>query len=239
MAIPGKPGAELRAQIEAENSKKSHASEELAANCQRLEEECAELRARYDMYFLGVEKREPSRQRSDLKKQIAHLMGVFTRNTGLRFRIQTLHARFLSYERLWTRAAREREEGTYHRDIFKARLRGKEEPKEAAPPPGAKADAKKDSKAEPAKAAPATAKPPPTPKPGVALADGQMRALYDAYITAKKRCNEDTSKLSYDSVSKSVLKQIPDLINKFKAKSVDFKVVIKDGRAILKAVPKT
>jgi len=66
-----------------------------------------------------------------------------------------------------------------------------------------------------------------------------MRELYDAYVSAKRRCNEDVSKLSYEAVSKSVSKQIPDLMDRYKAKSVDFKVVIKDGKAILKAIPKT
>ena len=63
-----------------------------------------------------------------------------------------------------------------------------------------------------------------------------MRALYDAYIQAKRRCKEDTSKLSYDAVSKSVQKQIPELMTKYKAKAVDFKVVIRDGRAHLQGV---
>ena len=51
---------------------------------------------------------------------------AFTRNAGLRFRIQSLHARYLSYERMWLRSAREKEDGTYRRDLFKARLHAKE-----------------------------------------------------------------------------------------------------------------
>ena len=66
-----------------------------------------------------------------------------------------------------------------------------------------------------------------------------MRELYDAYVTAKRRCNEDVSKLSYEAVAKSVSKQIPELMDRYKAKTVDFKVVIKDGKAILKAIPRT
>jgi aspartate ammonia-lyase len=66
-----------------------------------------------------------------------------------------------------------------------------------------------------------------------------MRELYDAYVSAKRRCNEDVSRISYEVVSKSVSKQIPELMERYKAKAVDFKVVIKDGKAILKAVPRT
>ena len=77
--------------------------------------------------------REPVRERNEMKRRVEKLKESFTKNTGLRFRLQTLHARFLSYERLWMRAAREKEAGTSRRDVFKARLhaRGKEKP--AAP----------------------------------------------------------------------------------------------------------
>jgi hypothetical protein len=70
------------------------------------------------------------------------------------------------------------------------------------------------------------------------MSEGQMRALYDAYLAAKKTCREDVSKLTYDAVARSVSKQIPELMTRYKAKSVEFKVEVKDGKAVLKAVPK-
>jgi hypothetical protein len=66
----------------------------------------------------------------------------------------------------------------------------------------------------------------------------QMRALYDAYRAAKVTCREDVSKLTYEAVARSVAKQIPELITRFQAKSVEFKVEVKGGKAVLKAVPK-
>jgi len=66
-----------------------------------------------------------------------------------------------------------------------------------------------------------------------------MRELYDAYITAKRRCNEDTSRLTFDAVASSVSKQIPEIMKQHNARSVEFKVVIKDGKAKLTAVPKS
>ncbi len=104
------------------------AGDALADECQKLEEELEALKAKYEMYFLGVERREPIKWREDLKKKVLRIKGAFTRNTGLRFRIQALHARYLSYERLWLRAAREKEEGTYRRDVLKARLHSKDAP---------------------------------------------------------------------------------------------------------------
>ena len=102
--------------------------------------------------------------------------------------------------------------------------------------------------AAPARPEPAPSSPRPAARPAAPaaspaapgrLADAQMRELYDAYVTAKKRCNEDTSKLTYDAVASSVAKQIPQIMKQHQARSVEFKVVIKDGRAILKAVPRS
>jgi cell wall-associated NlpC family hydrolase len=256
----------------------------IVVECGELETELEELKVKYEMYFLGVDKREPIRAREDLKKRVLRLKEAFTRNAALRFRLQSLHARFLSYERMWLRSAREKEEGTYHRDVFKAKMHiearvrkeriAREEAEAAAPraaeqkaptkapaakaPAVAKADPTQDLLAAwgmkppagaPAKTPPtgktpaAAAKPsgqavtPPRPTPADP-ADRQMRELYTQYIDAKKKCGEDVSRLTYDAVAKSVQKQVPEIMTRFKAKSVEFKVVVKDGKATLKAVPK-
>jgi len=70
------------------------------------------------------------------------------------------------------------------------------------------------------------------------MGEAQMRALYDAYRAAKVTCREDVSRLTYDAVAKTVSKQIPELMTRYKAKTVEFKVEVKDGKAILKAIPK-
>ena len=226
-------------------SKGRRDKEELEADVQRLEESVEELKVRYEMYFLGSERREPVRDREELKRQIVRMKGAFTRNAALRFRIQSLHARYHSYERLWLRAGREREEGTYRRDLFKLRLHGKRAP--AAAPGKLEtedvdvSDLAAPETSAPAAAGPAVASPAPAARPAAPaprLPDAQLREIYDAYVAAKKRCNEDVSKLTYEAVARSVSKQVPELIARYQAKSVDFRVVIKGGKAILKAIPR-
>lgn len=283
--LPPKPGVkgassaplDARAREELERQDR-HRTEELLDACEKVEEELEKLKGRFELYFLGIDRREPAREREETKRRVARLKGEFTRNTGLRFRIETLHARFISYERMWTRSAREKEEGTYRRDLIRARRkaeleakRGREkgqdakaagvpQPQEAAPAAGVPAPAvmAPAPTPEPGPTAPpavvptaAEAKrtlpvpaPPPVPTRAAAplpsgMNEQQLRALYEAYVAAKKRCNEDVSRVSYDALAKSVAKQVPELIAKYKAKTVEFKVVIKDGHAILKAVPRT
>lgn len=254
--LKGNPGANGFADAVDER----HQTEQLNDQAARLEEEMEQLRARYEMWFLGVERREPKRDRDEMKRRVERIKTAFTRNTGVKFRIQTLAARFLSYERMWTRSSREKEEGTYRRDLVRARRHAQErqQQEEAARRAGTAApgSATPEAPLPPAAAAPGSAPPRPpafTPLPQVrppdlparsapspaAVAEPQMRALYDAYIEAKKRCNEDVSRLSYDAVSRSVQKQVPELLTRYKARSVEFKVVIQGGKAVLKAVPKS
>lgn len=70
------------------------------------------------------------------------------------------------------------------------------------------------------------------------LSDTKVKAIYDAYVMAKKRCGEDTRAVTLDSVANSLRKQVPELMKQHNAKTVEFKVVIKDGKAVLRALPK-
>jgi hypothetical protein len=222
---------------------RSRKREELADEAQKLEEELEALRARYDQYFLGLERREPVHAREEMRKKVLRLKGAFTRNAGLRFRIQSLHARYLSYERLWLRSGREKEEGTYRRDLFKARLhaRAQEEAERTAavkPPVAAEpsASAESSAAAEPSAAAvaPPTVQAPAPPDQD----EARLRAVYEAYVAAKRQCNEDVSRLTFEALARTVAKQVPELIAKYKARSVDFRVEVKDGKAVLKAIPR-
>lgn len=234
---PAKPEPKKGGLVRPEDAlaKAQKQKEALADECTALEEEIEELKVKYEMYFLGVEKREPNRWRDDLKKKVLRIKESFTRNAALKFRLQSLHARFLSYERMWMRSAREKEEGTYHRDVVKAKLRAKRDERQAEAPAAAPPQGALQKSAAPAqKPAPHPAAPPP--KGG--MSDAQLRALYDQYVAAKKSCREDVSKLTYEAVAKTVSKQLPELMTRYKAKSVEFRVEVKEGRAVLKAIPK-
>jgi hypothetical protein len=231
--IPGRPGTPPTVE---DSIAAKRANEVLSDETYKTEEDLEALRARYELYFLGIEKREPSRERGEMKRRVERLKESFTKNTGLRFRLQTLHARFLSYERLWMRSTREKEAGTYRRDVLKARLRAKETPAGGTPAPE-EAGAPRTASASPSPRRPATAAP-AAPATFSGTSEPQLRALFDAFVDAKRRCKEDVSRLSYDSLAKSVHKQVPELMARFKARSVDFRVEVKDGKAILKAIPR-
>ncbi|MEI7704567.1 MAG: MXAN_5187 C-terminal domain-containing protein [Deltaproteobacteria bacterium] len=231
MALPPKrPGGQRAAGSqdpllpERETGKEKLASEQLASALDALEEELEEIKVKYEMYFMGADRMEPSRRRDDLKRNVERLRSAFTRNAGIRFRIQTLHARYLSYERLWLRSGREKEAGTYRRDVMKVRRKMAEA---------------RGQKVEAAPVAKPAAPPPPPPAPASVLGDAELRDLFDSYVSAKRSCNEDVSRLTLESIARTVNKQAPEIAAKYKAKRVEFKVVVRDGRAVLTAVPRS
>lgn len=257
-----------------------------------LEAQIAELRQAYEQFFLGLERKPPTFQHNDLKRQLQQMRGTFVRQTAVKFRINALLQKFATYERLWARTLNEIESGTYRRDLYKVRRQKQE--REAAqkpdagprvnelPSPDDLASSLDEALAEveitapkaptPARGVaaapsiPAVTRPvgtPPVPPPGTQLrvtptgtapvarppaaaagagapplSDAKLRAVYDAYLTAKKRCQEDTSKLNYEQVAANLRKQVPELMKKANANSVEFKIVIKDGKAVLRAIPK-
>jgi hypothetical protein len=227
---------------------------EVAKECGELEEAIAALRMSYEQYFLGIDRKPPTHEHNELKKRMQRLKGGFIRQTAIKFRIQSIQAKFTTYERLWFRTLQEIEAGTYRRDLFKARLHAQERAAKEAQKDSEKIAEKPQAPASPsaphapaAAAAPRAAAPAPRAAPpgnggsgglNDALSDAKLKAVFNAYVTAKKRCQEDVSKLSYDQVAANLRKQVPDLVKKAGASGVEFKVIIKDGKAILRAVPK-
>jgi hypothetical protein len=79
------------------------------------------LRVLYDQWFMGIERVEPQAPRLDLERMIARMRAVHVRNTALRFRFGQLLQRYMAYTTYWKRVTRQIEEGTYKRDVLRAR----------------------------------------------------------------------------------------------------------------------
>jgi hypothetical protein len=186
--------------------------EKFAEDLDELDESITNLHVLYEKYFLGIDRRPPEQERKRVSGKCREMRNAQVRNTALKFRINTLFAKLISFERMWDRTLREIEDGTYKRDVFKAKLHMKDRDK-----PGAE---KKKAPAE-----------------GPEISDDKMRRLYDTYLIARKRCGEPTEGISFDSVASRIRAQVPQLMERHKAKNIEFKVVIKGGKAVLKAIP--
>ena len=235
------------------------ADQEIAAEIDQVEKDVHELRATYELYFMGVEKLEPMTQRDLLKAKLRRWQELRPRNTALRFRVQQLKARIVSLENYWERTTRQREAGNYRRDRARVQRRAAElqarkkaqaaqEAQQALPreapsisgdavpmPSAALRPGAQSSGASPAAGANANARPRATSAED--LTEPKLRRLYQTYVGARKRCGESAD-LRYEDMAAALRKQVPKLIRTTGAKSVEFKVVIRKGQAILKALPK-
>jgi hypothetical protein len=329
-------------------------AEDQLGRAANLEESLEALRIRFEQYFLGVTRKPPVQERAALRSAILQLKAGFIRNTAAKFRVNMLHNRFLTYERLWDRTLREIEDGTYRRDLFKARLHraraeggaaelerrpgeagkaadrvsGSDDRKAAESagvgdaglaadrgalgetgsvdrgPGGAgeraseraaageigkvtdHAAAGEDGKVPDRAASGGTGKaadglpggggkateptvagearnpadralglgggsrglvggaggsvPPPTGPAGAVggLDAEKVRAIHAAYVEARRRCRESTDGITVEAISAALRKQVPGLLAKHQARTVDFQVVIQNGKAVLKAIPR-
>ncbi|MFH2009761.1 MAG: MXAN_5187 C-terminal domain-containing protein [bacterium] len=276
---------------------------EVIALLGELEARIDRLKISYEQYFLGIDKLAPEKERQECARIVRRIQTAQTTNTALRFRLNSLNQRFLSYQSYWNRILREIEAGTYHRDLARverdmkrrginveglSKLRNKGELEAAlmkglaeearseaqAGPPPVPADAVTSAQLSavsrasggvtlddippvgraggasppplpagippPLPAAVRRAAPSPSNEAGAAPggSDDRMRQLYKAYISAKERTGESTEGLSYDRLVRTLQKQVPAIQEKTGCTHVDFKIEIRQGKTILKAVPK-
>lgn len=212
-------------------------AKELTEKLDELEQRIDRLRSLYEQFFQGIERVEPTMERDAIHRQLLELRTVKTRNTGLRFRINQMVARYTTFENYWGRVTKQIQDGTYQRDVFKARFHAKlREEKERARRKGPVQDQPAAAQSD-ASAAPAAR--PGVASPAAGLSEEHIEAIYQAYTTAKRRCRESTQGITKESLAASLRKQLPAILKQYKCSAVEFKVVIKDGKAVLKAIPKT
>jgi len=77
----------------------------------------------YEQWFQGIERIEPQIARKQFDRALHELRKESPRNTALRFRFQTLIQRYTTLQTYWRRIGRQIEEGTYRRDLLRARRR--------------------------------------------------------------------------------------------------------------------
>ena len=65
-----------------------------------------------------------------------------------------------------------------------------------------------------------------------------MRQIYGKYVEAKRAAQESTAGITYERLAESLRTQAAKLREKNPSRSVDYEVVIKDGKTMLKPILK-
>ncbi len=90
--------------------------------------------------------------------------------------------------------------------------------------------------AKPAAAATPAAAPAGSAGGGEDLNEQRIRQIYSKYVETKRSTNESTAGVTYDKLAESLRAQARKLKSVHPAKTVDYEVVVKDGKTQLKPV---
>ncbi|UCE87644.1 MAG: hypothetical protein JSU66_08030 [Deltaproteobacteria bacterium] len=164
-----------------------------------------QLKLEYEQYFLGNRPTEPQMQRAEVQKIITFWSGQPIRNTALRFRFNTICARFFSLRRQWGEIVRRIEEGTYERHVFKAKLHERERG-----------------------AAPKT-------RSGRGKRGAGDDDVFQQLVDARMACGQGVEGMTREKVSALLRKQADQIRKKHGDGKVQFRVVVEQGKAKLKA----
>lgn len=186
----------------------------IAQDIDQLESKIARLKVEYEQYFMRLVKREPAKLRDEVDRLILQYSTKKITNTSVKFRYNSITAKYSSYKQYWSRVLRAIEEGTYQREAAQSQPSG-----------------------GPATVPAATAQ--PSASTASAGANADLAEIYKKYLEAKAACNEPTGAVSYDNFVKSVEQTRQRVKEVYKTSEVDLKVTIKDGKAKISIMPKS
>jgi hypothetical protein len=188
----------------------------LQEDLDRLDVALRQLQVKWDLFFNGAERKPPSDLQAQVEALVRRYANAEIRNNGERFRYQSLGARFTSFNELWQKRLRAREEGK----VFGQHgLRA-----ERLPPPGTP--------------------PPPAARAAVAAEeirvsdpsrDGDaVRALYERFVEERRRAGESQAP-AFESFRDLIGKQTERIRAEKGAHAVDFRLETRNGKVSLKA----
>lgn len=190
----------------------------------KLEDDIRRLKNSYDQFFAGIQKMPPMTLRRNVESFIHELNKQKMRDSGRRFRFNTLITRYNQFREMWARRMREREEGPLE---FKRRKAALSEP--APPPPAERA-------AAPAAQRVTSAADDPYVKVAAGTTGDEVRRLYDQIQSEHQRLGKP-SNVTFEQLSAMVEKQTEMVRTRYNVNTVAFRVETVDGKVKLKAKP--
>lgn len=198
----------------------SETREEQEQELEELEINLKRLRIEYEQFFRGSMKREPTVLRGKVQKTITRFVSDPPRNPAIKFRFNSLNARYQSFRQLWGRTLREMEAGTYAPHKFRLKTQASEPP----PQDEAKELASLQRQSEELE------------QKREASSGSAFDRLHNALVSARQKTGESTQELTREKLAQLVKKQTEMIRDQRGADAkVKFKVVIENNRAKLKA----
>ena len=192
----------------------------LSEDLDRLDVTMRQLQVKWDLFFNGQEKKPPSDLQSNVEQLIKKYANSEIRNNGERFRYQSLSARYTTFNELWQKRLRAREEGKAF-GMHGIRSEQLPPPKPAAPAPTPKAQ----------RTGPAAGE--------IRVADAArdtdaVQQLYNRFVEERIRAGEAHAPV-FENFRDLIRQQTERIRSEKGAQAVDFRLETRDGKVSLKA----
>jgi hypothetical protein len=189
----------------------------LPEDLDRIDVTIRQLQVKWDMFFSGAEKKPPAELQSQVETLIKRYANIEIRNNGDRFRYQGLSARYSTFNELWQKRLRAREEGK----VFGMHGLKSEQMTPPAPPP-------------PVAAAPRGGSPGEFRVGDPRHDNATVRALYQKFVEERTRSGEGPAP-AFEAFRSLIEQQTSRLRSEKGAQAVDFRLETKGGKVQLKA----
>jgi hypothetical protein len=208
-----------------------------------IEKTLRQLQTEWDKFFSGIEKKPPVDLRTRLETLLRKWAGQEMTNSTERFRLQTLTARYNTFNELWNKRLRALEEGRTpglhltHTLLVHAHKVAPMEPVLVVPPPAAEPRA--------AHAPAAGARPAPTATAATASGvrggdarphTGAVKRHNDQFVAARRAAGE-AGGVKIETFQNLIAQQSTRIRADKGASAVEFRIETKDGKVSLKAKP--
>jgi hypothetical protein len=189
----------------------------LAEDLDTLERSIRQLQIDWDRFFSGLEKKPPNDLKVKVEAIVRRHANAEIRSNAERFRYQTLTARYSTFNELWSKKLRAREEGkAFGVHGLKAEILP---PPPAPPPPPHRAAAGRGNEFRVQ-----------NPERDAAT----VRSLYESFLEARSR-NGENAPVKYESFQKLIGQQASRILTDKGGQAVEFRLETKDGKVSLKA----
>ncbi len=178
---------------------------DLELELDRLDARINDLRILYEQHYIQLLPLPPDKQHKDVVLLIRQLLKAPFKNSQTRFRLRQIIQRYQTYNTYWERVSKQKEDGTYSRDVFKADQREKE-----------KQEALTSATSE-------------------GRASKGVQHLFTSYQEALRKSGAPVDKLNFDSFRKNLAARAKVLKEQHGAQKVKYRVVVKNGKVVIKA----
>ncbi len=181
---------------------------DVAKELRRLVQLLEDLKIQYEQFFLGLTLYQPDKLHREVRMLIRRLRKAPFKKPRHKYRLRSLESRYHTYHDYWQRVLRQREEGIYVKDVFKANLHER--------------FAQEDHEAQ-------------TRKGGASKA---MHALFHSYKQAVEKQTGKAQRMDFNAFQKALLRRARAEQEKHGKGKLSFKVLVRDGKVIVKATLK-